>query len=115
MIRDLSRVTPAFRIMKDSKKKDGEGVGREGGKKHIKDELNEKTILRISSNFWNTKFVFKRWFCKSATLNIEICNKDWELIIEYEKLLLLIILKVMSDDDKIHGADPSMSWWNKYR
>lgn len=51
MIRDLSRVTPAFRIMKDSKKKDGEGVGREGGKKHIKDELNEKTILRISSNF----------------------------------------------------------------
>lgn len=37
--------------MKDSKKKDGEGVGREGGKKHIKDELNEKTILRISSNF----------------------------------------------------------------
>ena len=47
--------------MKDSKKKNGEGVGREGGKKHIKDKLNEKTILRISSNFWNTT---------------EICNKD---------------------------------------
>ena len=34
MIRDLSRVTPAFRIKKkDSKEKNG-GVGREGGKKH---------------------------------------------------------------------------------
>ena len=100
MIRDLSRVTPAFRIMKDSKKKNGEGVGREGGKKHINDKLNEKTILRISSNFWNTT---------------EICNKDWELTIEFVKLLLLMIMKIVSDDDKIHGAEPSMSWWNKYR
>lgn len=100
MIRDLSRVTPAFRIMKDSKKKNGEGVGREGGKKHIKDKLNEKTILRISSNFWN---------------RTEICNKDWELTIELGKLLLLMIMKIVSDDDKIHGAEASMSWWNKYR
>lgn len=78
MVGELSWVTPAFRNKKrDSNKKDGEGVARQGGEKHIREmhiissvKKNSKNVIKFIEYYWDTQE-----------------DKDWELIIKWERVI----------------------------